>query len=260
MATSTHYSNTTNPIHLDCAFQPNPFALRGWRIDEGGSIGVKRVDTSAESRISETLRLFAGRPSSPIRPEHKQKPQTAATAVCDTSYPLNPKKSRCRGMVVFYSLAIAHIANIAMYAPPALRDIADTPRRVSASAARQLQERPHPAAGASTLSRRARVRNCIGVAFFGTDKSVPFPRAGRRRTPDLKTGGPRCRLAYTFSRASSRSRMMSCQSSSPMDSRMPSGCIPKAHFRSSGSAEWVMENGCSTRVLICPRLTARVME
>jgi len=30
-----------------------------------------------------------------------------------------------------------------------------------------------------------------------------------------------------------------------MDRRMPSGCIPKARFCSSGSAEWVIEKGCS---------------
>jgi len=78
--------------------------------------------------------------------------------------------------------------------------------------------------------------------------------------PEPRTPNPQPRALQTFSSANSRSRMMSCQSSRPMDTRMPSGCIPKARFCSSGSAEWVMEKGCSMSVLICPRLTARVME
>ena len=65
---------------------------------------------------------------------------------------------------------------------------------------------------------------------------------------------------HTFSRAISKSRMMSCQSSRPRETRIPSGCIPKARFWSSGSAECVIEKGCSIKVFICPRLTARVME
>ena len=69
-----------------------------------------------------------------------------------------------------------------------------------------------------------------------------------------------CLLPHTFSSAISKSRMMSCQSSRPREIRMPSGCMPKARFCSSGSAECVIEKGCSIRVLICPRLTARVME
>ena len=67
-------------------------------------------------------------------------------------------------------------------------------------------------------------------------------------------------VPHTFSRAISKSRMMSCQSSRPREIRMPSGCMPKARFCSSGSAECVIEKGCSIRVLICPRLTASVME
>ena len=84
----------------------------------------------------------------------------------------------------------------------------------------------------------------------------------QERTP--RVAGPMsripCPVLQTFSSASSRSRMMSCQSSRPMDRRMPSGCIPKARFCASGRAEWVMDHGCSISVLICPRLTARVTQ
>jgi len=83
----------------------------------------------------------------------------------------------------------------------------------------------------------------------------------RRRSPPRRDGegSAPANDPHTFSSAISKSRMMSRQSSRPMESRTPSGSIPKARFCSSGSAEWVMENGCSMSVLICPRLTARVI-
>jgi hypothetical protein len=123
-----------------------------------------------------------------------------------------------------------------------------------------------------------RRRDSRGRRFVGEDPCGPpvFLLREGRKGPPLRScfGGQhsrthrkerdvcatQARRAHTFSSAISKSRMMSCQSSSPMESRTPSGCIPKARFCSSGRAEWVIEKGCSMSVLICPRLTARVIE